>query len=63
MRSLTKHTLKRIKPSNDLHVADWVRPRRETKTFSFLEFNDAICLGNLQIFANAGFPVTTRFRK
>ena len=56
MRSLIKHVLKHNEPSDDLHVAGWVRTRRDSKTFSFLELNDGTCLGNLQIVADAGIP-------
>lgn len=56
MRSLIKHVLKRDEPTDDLHVAGWVRTRRDSKVFSFLELNDGTCLGNLQIVADAGIP-------
>ncbi len=56
MRSLIKHVLKRSEPSTELHVAGWIRTRRDSKTFSFLELNDGTCLGNLQIVADAGIP-------
>ena len=56
MRSLIKHVLKQAEPAADLHVAGWVRTRRDSKAFSFLELNDGSCLGNLQIIADAGIP-------
>ncbi|MEI8038152.1 MAG: asparagine--tRNA ligase [Verrucomicrobiota bacterium] len=56
MRSLIKHVLRREQPAADLQVAGWVRTRRDSKTFSFLELNDGTCLGNLQIIADAGIP-------
>ena len=56
MRSLIKHVLRREEPCDELHVAGWVRTRRDSKTFSFLELNDGTCLGNLQIIADAGIP-------
>ena len=56
MRSLIKHVLKRGEPSDGLQVAGWVRTRRDSKAFSFLELNDGSCLGNLQIVADAGIP-------
>jgi asparaginyl-tRNA synthetase len=56
MRSLIKHVLKRTESTDDLHVAGWVRTRRDSKAFSFLEINDGTCLGNLQIVADAGIP-------
>lgn len=54
MRALIKHVLHREEPSDDLHVAGWVRTRRDSKAFSFIELNDGTCLGNLQIVADAG---------
>ncbi|MBX3741413.1 MAG: asparagine--tRNA ligase [Akkermansiaceae bacterium] len=56
MRSLIKHVLKRGEPTDDLHVAGWVRTRRDSKGFSFIELNDGTCLGNLQIVADEGIP-------
>lgn len=32
----------------------WVRTKRDSKTFSFVEINDGSCLGNLQIIADEG---------
>lgn len=54
MRTLIKHVLRREEPADFIHVAGWVRTRRDSKTFSFLELNDGTCLGNLQIIADAG---------
>jgi asparaginyl-tRNA synthetase len=56
MRSLIKHVLQRTEACADLQVAGWVRTRRDSKAFSFLELNDGSCLGNLQIIADAGIP-------
>lgn len=56
MRILIKHVLRRTEPAELLQVAGWVRTRRDSKTFSFLELNDGSCLGNLQIVADAGIP-------
>ncbi|QTA78000.1 Asparagine--tRNA ligase [Desulfonema limicola] len=33
-------------------VKGWVRTRRDSKTFSFIELNDGSCLGNMQIIAD-----------
>ena len=56
MRVLIKQILKRSEPLEHLYVAGWVRTRRDSKTFSFLELNDGSCLGNLQIVADATIP-------
>ncbi len=36
-----------------VEVKGWVRTRRDSKGFSFLEVNDGSCLGNLQIIADS----------
>ena len=56
MRSLIKHVLLREEPTDTLHVAGWVRTRRDSKAFSFIELNDGTCLGNLQIVVDSGIP-------
>ena len=56
MRSLIKHVLHRDAPEDSLEVAGWVRTRRDSKAFSFLEVNDGTCLGSLQIIADVGIP-------
>ena len=63
MRSLIKHVLRRNAPATDIHVAGWVRTRRDAKTFAFLELNDGTCLDNLQIVADAGIPGYTVLAK
>ena len=37
---------------NEVLVKGWVRTRRDTKDFSFIELNDGSCLKNIQIIAN-----------
>lgn len=39
-----------------LTVAGWVRTRRDTGSFSFLEINDGSCLGNIQVIADNTLP-------
>ncbi len=56
MRSLIKHVLKRTEATDHLQVAGWIRTRRDSKTFSFIELNDGSCLGSLQIIADSGIP-------
>ncbi|MEX1118496.1 MAG: OB-fold nucleic acid binding domain-containing protein, partial [Terrimicrobiaceae bacterium] len=56
MRSLIKHVLNRTEPTDDLHVAGWIRTRRDSKAFSFIELNDGTCLESLQIVADSGIP-------
>ena len=40
-------------------VQGWVRTRRDSKEFSFLELNDGSCLGSLQVIADAGNRAAT----
>jgi asparaginyl-tRNA synthetase len=56
MRTLIKRVLRSESPLEELHVAGWVRTRRDSKAFSFLEINDGSCLANLQVVADAGIP-------
>ncbi|MCP5145730.1 MAG: asparagine--tRNA ligase [Gammaproteobacteria bacterium] len=43
--------------ANDKVIAEgWVRTRRDSKTFSFLEINDGSCMANLQVVADANLP-------
>lgn len=56
MRTLIKHILNRTEPSDSLEVGGWVRTRRDSKAFSFIELNDGSSLGNLQIIVDAGVP-------
>jgi asparaginyl-tRNA synthetase len=39
-------------PIDDILVKGWVRTRRDSKNFSFLEINDGSCLKNVQIIAD-----------
>ncbi len=43
-------------PADSILVAGWVRTRRDSKAFSFLEINDGSCIRNLQVIADAGIP-------
>jgi len=56
MRTLIKHVLTASDPKDQVLVKGWVRTRRDSKGFSFLELNDGSCLGNLQVVVDAGTP-------
>ena len=56
MRTLIKHVLSSPDPREAVTVKGWVRTRRDSKGFSFLELNDGSCLANLQIVVDAGTP-------
>jgi asparaginyl-tRNA synthetase len=46
-----KDVLNRTAPVAQISVQGWVRTRRDSKDFSFIELNDGSCLRNLQIIA------------
>src|SRR2546423_14375189 len=56
MRTLIKHILSATEPKETLTIKGWVRTRRDSKGFSFLELNDGSCLANLQVVIDAGTP-------
>lgn len=52
-RTLIKDVLRLEQAGGAVRVSGWVRTRRDSKTFSFIELNDGSCLGNMQIVADA----------
>jgi len=56
MRTLIKHVLSSTEAKEAVTVKGWVRTRRDSKGFSFLELNDGSCLANLQIVVDTGTP-------
>ena len=56
MRTLIKHALKSESPLDTVTIKGWVRTRRDSKEFTFLEINDGTCIGNIQCIADAGIP-------
>jgi asparaginyl-tRNA synthetase len=56
MRELIKRVIISENERATVTIAGWVRTRRDSKTFSFLEINDGSCLANLQVVADAGIP-------
>jgi asparaginyl-tRNA synthetase len=48
-----KDALIRTAPAASILVQGWVRTRRDSKDFSFIELNDGSCLRNLQIIAKS----------
>jgi asparaginyl-tRNA synthetase len=63
MRTTIREILQSTAPKDEIHAAGWVRTRRDSKAFSFIELNDGSCLGNLQIIADAGIPGTEDLAK
>lgn len=53
-RTLVKHALSSEAEIPDMLVQGWVRTRRDSKAFSFLEINDGSSVASLQVVADAG---------
>lgn len=51
-----KDALQSTAPAPAIQVRGWVRTRRDSKDFSFIELNDGSCLRNLQIIAKSTLP-------
>src|SRR5438270_1486517 len=51
-----KSALQSSAPISALLVQGWVRTRRDSKDFSFIELNDGSCLRNLQVIARNALP-------
>ena len=51
-----KDALQSTVPTDAIHVQGWVRTRRDSKDFSFIELNDGSCLRNLQVIAKNTLP-------
>ncbi len=56
MRTLINTALRASEPLANLRVQGWVRTRRDSKGFSFLELNDGTCLASLQVIVDATVP-------
>ncbi len=56
MRTLIKRALTSDSPLDSITIKGWVRTRRDSKAFCFLEINDGSCLANIQCIADAGIP-------
>ncbi len=55
-RMLIKNLLNSETASDRIRVSGWVRTRRDSKGFSFLEVNDGSCLKNLQVVVDEALP-------
>jgi asparaginyl-tRNA synthetase len=58
-----KDALQRSEPISAIQVQGWVRTRRDSKDFSFIELNDGSCLRNLQIIAKNTLPNYTAVQR
>jgi asparaginyl-tRNA synthetase len=50
-------------PRKTVLVKGWVRTRRDSKDFSFIELNDGSCLNNIQIIADSALPNYEELKK
>jgi asparaginyl-tRNA synthetase len=55
-RTLVKDALNATAPCDALLLQGWVRTRRDSKAFSFVELNDGSCLKGLQVVVDATLP-------
>ena len=56
MRTLVKHANQSESECDQILVKGWVRTRRDSKAFSFLELNDGSSLKGIQVVIDAGIP-------
>ncbi len=56
MRTLIKHALISETAQDPITIKGWVRTRRDSKDFSFIELNDGTSLTNIQCIADSGIP-------
>lgn len=56
MRTLIKTALAATDAQDNVCVKGWVRTRRDSKGFSFVELNDGSCLASLQVVVDATAP-------
>jgi asparaginyl-tRNA synthetase len=63
MRTLVKHAFAATQPLDAITVKGWIRTRRDSKGFSFLEINDGSCLTNLQVIVDTGTPGSERLHE
>lgn len=64
MRTLVKYALAATEPAEHIVVKGWIRTRRDSKGFSFIELNDGSCLASIQVIADqttAGYEHIARF--
>ena len=50
-------------PINNIRIKGWIRTRRDSKTFSFIEVNDGSCLKNMQLVVDESMPGYDNIKK
>jgi asparaginyl-tRNA synthetase len=61
-RTLIKNLLNSDSAFDCVRINGWVRTRRDSKGFSFLEVNDGSCLKNLQVLVDDTLPVFAQLK-
>ena len=61
-RMLIKNLLNSETAADRIRVSGWVRTRRDSKGFSFLEVNDGSCLKNLQVIVDEAVSSFAQFK-
>ncbi|MEM9236501.1 MAG: asparagine--tRNA ligase [Verrucomicrobiota bacterium] len=56
MRTIIRDLLASSESMEEIEAGGWVRTRRDSKAFSFLELNDGSCLAGLQVVIDQGTP-------
>lgn len=62
-RTRIVHLVDAQKPPGRVLIRGWVRTRRDSKTFSFIEINDGSCLANIQVIAEEKLPNYEQIKK
>ena len=55
-RSSIREVLEKTEAGSSVLVQGWLRTRRDSKEFSFLEVNDGSCFSSIQVVADASLP-------
>ena len=63
MRKSVKDLLGSESAREAVELAGWVRTRRDSKGFSFMELNDGSCLKGIQVIVDAGVPGSEELSK
>ena len=63
MRKSVKHLLASESAEASVELSGWVRTRRDSKEFSFVELNDGSCLRGIQVIIDAGIPGSDQVSK
>ena len=63
MRKSVKHLLASESAEASVELSGWVRTRRDSKEFSFVELNDGSCLQGIQVIIDAGIPGSDQVSK